>query len=122
MKKWPKDDSPVSFRELVEQIREAILFAFDIKRKNRNKNIPWEGYDIGEDSKVCWPSPNEKFRVKNMKCKEPLDVILGVLLQLGIEQGKRIFKTSTEYKLKELKQKIRMNSLKLKVRLAQEKK
>lgn len=114
MKKWPKkDDKPISFSAICEPIRDAILFAYDIKRKNANKNIPYKGYDIGYSEQATCCSPNEKFTVKNMKYsledqgRDALDEIITVAVQLGIEQGRRVFKSSTEYQLKELTKELR---------------
>ena len=112
MKKWPEKNKTVSFTELKDHIREAILFAYNIKRKNKNRIIPWKGYDIGEDTKITSFSPDERFRVHNMKYSEEdqgrdaLDEILAVAIQLGIEQGRRIFITSSKYSL--LKSELKM--------------
>lgn len=111
-KKWPEQEKPVSFREITKPIKKAILFAYDIKRKNKRYSIPWKGLDIGEDSKVSCFSPDESLKYKNLKYSEreqgrdALDEIIGIAVQLGIEQGKRIFKKSIEYKMLELKSKI----------------
>ena len=40
MKKWPENNETVSFEELVAPICNAVKFAYDLKRKNRDKNIP----------------------------------------------------------------------------------
>jgi len=100
---WPKDDKIVSFVEITEPIREAILFAYTIKRKNKNRSIPWNGLDIGEDEKCTCFSPKDQFHLDNLRYSEDeqgrdaLDEILGLAVRLGIEQGRRIFKNSIEY-------------------------
>lgn len=110
MKKWPKDKSKtVPFRDLVKSVKKALLFAYDLKRKNKNKNIPYNGYNVGNSTLVCDFSPKEKLRVKNLKYnleeqgRDALDVIIGIAVQLGIEQGERSFKGSTEYQLLKIK-------------------
>lgn len=101
------------FSELVKPIKKAILFAYDLKRKNENKNIPYKGYNIGEKSLVTCFSPVETLRVKNLKYsledqgRDALDEIIAIAIQLGIEQGYRIFKDSTEYKLIQLRLSLR---------------
>jgi len=105
MEKWPKDGSEVSFSKIIDPVREAILFAYDINRKNKNRSIPWAGLDIGKDERATSFSPNERLRLKNLKYSEndqgrdALDEILGIAIQLGIEQGRRAFKNSVEYTL-----------------------
>lgn len=95
-KAWPKGNKTVMFTDLVAPCRSAIEFAFDLKRKNRNRSIPWGGYDIGSDTKVTTFAPDEALRLRNLRYNEQdqgrdaLDVILGIAIQLGIEQGRRV--------------------------------
>jgi len=111
MKKWPEDGSTVQFAEIVESVRKAILFAYNIKRKNRNRSIPWDGLDIGNDSKATCFSPEEQLQLEHLRYSEndqgrdALDEILSIAVRLGIEQGQRIFKKGTEYQM----MKIRLN-------------
>lgn len=96
MKKWPKDNKAVSFRDLVEPARKAIEFACSMERKNKRRSIPWAGYDIGEDAKCGSFTPTEALRRGSLdwqledQGREALDVILGVVIQTAIEQGRRI--------------------------------
>jgi hypothetical protein len=109
MEKWPKDGSAVSFRRMGDPVRKAILFAYNIERKNRNRNIPWDGLDIGDAEKARCFSPNEQLKVKNLRYSEgeqsrdALDEIIGIAIQLGIEQGRRVFRNSTEYQLMKIR-------------------
>ena len=107
MKKWPKkDDKPVLFRSLVKGIREALLFAYDLNRKNEDKDIPYAGYETNLPTDF---EPIEKLTVENLtydlkeQDRDALDVILGIAIQLGIEQGKRNFKSSTVYHLMKIR-------------------
>lgn len=114
MKKWPEDGSTVHFEEIIESTKEAILFAYNIKRKNRNRSIPWNGLDIGDSSKATCFSPEEQLRLKHLRYSEndqgrdALDEILSIAVRLGIEQGQRIFKKSPEYQI----MKIHLNLMK----------
>lgn len=95
MKQWPKNGKTVSFRELVKPVREAILFAYRIERVSKNRSIPWTGLNVGDDTLVGDFSPAEKLRRSNLHYSEEsqgrdaLDEIIGIAIQLGIEQGKR---------------------------------
>lgn len=105
MKPWPKNGKTVRFSDLVKDIKKAVLFAYDVKRKNRKKNIPWNGYDIGDAEKVCCLCPDDHLTAENLRYSESeqgrdaLDEIIGLALQLGMEQGRRNFCSSTPYEL-----------------------
>jgi hypothetical protein len=97
MKEWPDNPSKWVYAEdLIEPVVEAIRFAYDLKRKNEDKDIPYEGYNIGRrDLATCLPV-DEHLSAKNLKYSEedqgrdPLQEIVLVAFQLGVEQGRRI--------------------------------
>ena len=110
MKKWPEDETKtVSFRYLVKPVKDAILFAYDIKRKNKGKDIPYNGYDIGKRNKATDFSPDEKLKARNLEYsdveqgRDALTEIIGIAVQLGIEQGERNFKGSTVFQLMKIR-------------------
>lgn len=109
MKKWPTDNETVPIRRLAWGIKDAIKFAYNMTRKNKESDIPYLGYDIGEDTKRGSFSPNQKLRYENLKYqkkeqgRDALDILLVIAIQLGIEQGKRLFIDSNEYKLNQNK-------------------
>jgi hypothetical protein len=94
MRKWPENDKPAVFEEIAIDICSAIRFAYKINRKNKNKDIPWSGVDIGRCSMNL--SPEEQFRAGSLansleeQGRDALTEIVGVALRLGIEQGRRI--------------------------------
>lgn len=93
-KPWPKDGSTVQFSDLVTSIEHAMRFAYILKRRNVSKNIPWSGYDIGDDMKTTSPSPADALTKDSLawqldQGREAMEVILSFAVQLGIEQGKR---------------------------------
>jgi len=108
-KQWPQDDQPVDFSDLADSIQAAILFAYTIKRKNVDKSIPWTGYDIGSDEKVTCFGPDEQLSAKSLayslddQGRTAFEEIIGLAIRLGIEQGRRVFKTSTCYTLEQLR-------------------
>ena len=99
MKQWPKDNKSLSsFEELTEPVVRAIRFAYKLERKNSNLDIPWLGYDIGEKEKGTSRSPDKKLSVEKLKYQEEeqgrsaLETLIGLAVQLGIEQGRRLQK------------------------------
>jgi hypothetical protein len=101
-KPWPKDGKPASFGEdILPPLLRAIRFAYDLKRRNAGKSVPWNGLDIGEEEKVGCHTPKVKLSRRQLKYSEEeqgrdvLEEIVGLAVQLGIEQGRRIDRTST---------------------------
>jgi len=42
--KWPKDGSKtVPLKELTTPVCRAIRFAYNARRRNTNKDVPWDG-------------------------------------------------------------------------------
>ena len=104
MKQWPENDQPASFDDLVEEIYQAIRFAYDIERKNEGVDIPLIGPDAppttlnptgSECLKVNWlgASPEELIRT-------PMEVIIGIAIRLGAEQERRASKQKRVEKVK----------------------
>ena len=95
MKKWPEGNKPARFTDIADPICEAIRAAYELKRKNRSRSIPWTGLDIGDDIKAGSYSPDDKLKRDNLKYDEEnqdrdaLQVIVGIAVQLGMEQGRR---------------------------------
>lgn len=109
LRKWPKDPKkPVSFSDLIGPLKKALLFGYELKRRNKGRSVPYDGYDIGDDEKVTSFSPNVRLRAGNLKHdledqgRDLLDIILGLAVQLGIEQGRRVLRSSTTKDLVQL--------------------
>lgn len=102
-KPWPDDDKPASFSSITDPICEAIKFAYSLKRKNKDN-----GFNIGDDLLAGCFDPKTALSVENLRYdledqgRDALKVIIGIAVQLGIEQGKRRFKDSEGYKLDKL--------------------
>ncbi|MCP4394505.1 MAG: hypothetical protein GY804_09610 [Alphaproteobacteria bacterium] len=110
MKKWnKKNNKTATFSELANPIANAIRFAYNLERKNIDKDIKWTGYDIGEKEKTTCFSPDEKFTAESLafaledQGREALEEIITVAIQLGIEQGRRIHKREIEAPLQTIK-------------------
>lgn len=96
MKEWPTDGATVRFVDLADPIVEAIRFAYDVKRKNRGKDIPWNGYNIGERALLSCHNQQERLTAGSLayaesdQGRDALTEIISVAVQLGIEQGRRM--------------------------------
>jgi hypothetical protein len=120
---WPdKDDEPAMFEPIADAICNAIRFAYKMTRQNINKDIPWSGPNIGSEEKATCHQPIEQLSAKTLaysledQGRDALDEIIGLALRLGIEQGRRILRSSLEYKMinisKNLNTEIQTNRIK----------
>ncbi len=107
---WPeKSGEPAEFSEIVEPVVKAIRFAYRLKRQNKDKDVPWDGLPIGAWGRATCLHNHEALTKDNLNYDEheqgrdPLQTIIGIAVRLGIEQGHRIFKSSTEYHLLKLR-------------------
>lgn len=98
--KWPKDGKPADFSDLVEPVVKALRFCYSMRRKNQGIDVPWNGHNIGRDELVTCFDPLYALSAemltydKEDQGREAVEVIVGIALQLGIEQGRRIERTS----------------------------
>ena len=97
MKDWPEDGKTVDFSEMADSVVDAIRFAYTLERKNDGQAIPWDGLNIGErDLATCF-DPETALSAENLQYddedqgRDALRVLVGIALQLGIEQGRRLF-------------------------------
>ena len=96
MKEWPEGSATARFTDITEPVIQAMRFAYTLKRKNIQRDIPWEGLDIGREEQACCFSPIEKLTAFNLEYsldsqgRDALTEIVGVAVQLGIEQGRRM--------------------------------
>lgn len=99
---WPKDGGPLSFEQITRPVIHAIRFAYDMKRRDRRRNIPWRGPEIGERDMACSPLAAERLKAHRLayaeedQGRDTLEEIVGLAIQLGIEQGRRIAKSDEE--------------------------
>lgn len=110
-----REDKPYSFDEIAEPILRAIRFAYKLERRNKGRSIPWRGPPIGRNEAACSPDFKERLRAGNLayadedQGRDALEEIVGVALQLGIEQGRRI--TMTGPVVKTLRLELRLAEL-----------
>lgn len=93
---WPENDEPAAFEEISEPIIKAIRFAYRLVRRNKTKDIPWSGLDLGQNEKVTCSRPMTKLTADHLafaledQGRDALEEIVSLAIQLGIEQGRRM--------------------------------
>lgn len=105
---WPEDGGPLGFEDLTRPVLHAIRFAYDLKRRDRRRNIPWRGPEIVDTGTLaCCPTISERLKAHRLAYSEEdqgrdtLEEVVGAAIQLGIEQGRRIAKSSEQKLLSE---------------------
>jgi hypothetical protein len=99
---WPENDEPLEFDAITDPIIKAIRYAYKMERRNGGKDIPWTGPNIGKDSAHVCLGPFEALNAARLAYNEEdqgrdaLKVIIGLAMQIGIEQGRRITMNSSE--------------------------
>ena len=107
MKKWPTDlAKPAYFESLADPIVKALKFV------NRNGGIriaddviiPYKGYTIGQEDLACAFDPVESLSPerrnygRDNQSRDIYDVLVGIAIQLGIEQGRRFLRRHMGFK------------------------
>lgn len=93
---WPADNGPLSFEDIARPVLHAIRFAYDLKRRDRRRSIPWRGPEIDKRDQACSPTITERLQAKNLSYveedqgREALEEIITGAIQLGIAQGRRL--------------------------------
>ncbi|MCH8965769.1 MAG: hypothetical protein IIB58_12455 [Planctomycetes bacterium] len=96
IRKWPKNNEPARFPDLADPVVKGIRFAYSIKRRNKDKRIPWLGPDQGKYTKVSCLAPRDGLSKESLawllddQGRDALDVLVAIAVQLGIEQGRRM--------------------------------
>ena len=85
------------FDDLCDATRDAILQAYRVQRRKRCKGVKWEGPSLTSLSLLVGGLSIEEALSEEMlkydeenQGRDPLDVIIGVAIRLGIEQGFRM--------------------------------
>jgi len=96
MKDWPENNQPANFEDIIAPLKKTLRFAYKMRRQNQNKDIPYDGFDIGARQRVTCFHADEILSVELLKFskedqgRDALDEILGIAVRLGIEQGRRL--------------------------------
>ena len=103
MKEWPKDTTKTAyFEDLADPIVKALKFVIRNKgvRIADDVVIPYKGYNIGKDDLACCFDPVEKLSTerrnydRDNQGRDIYDLLVSLAIQLGIEQGRRILRST----------------------------
>ena len=94
LKQWPENGDMVDIEELVDPVVKAIRFAYTISRRNKGRDIPYDGLDIGKESKAVCNGPETKLSnymlERSMENgRNALTELVHLAVLLGYEQGRR---------------------------------
>lgn len=99
MKKWPEDNKPAGFDDLVLPVVQTVKAAYWYEKKPLKFGLTYNGLPLTSCEILATSlTISEKLSAENMKYdeeeqgREPLEVLIGIAVQLGIEQGLRISK------------------------------
>ena len=96
LRNWPVDSQEtVSFEALTAPLERAVQHYYHLKRKNADRDVDYRGYNVGGSMLAGSPPPDERLTVGGLehdreRGRSPADVIIGIAVQLGIEQGERL--------------------------------
>jgi len=103
---WPVDNKPTSFYHLSGAVREAVDFCYTLRRKNSKEDVPWNGPPLPEFLKAQCHEFHDALTADKMEYqlegqdRDAMDVIIGIAMQLGMEQGRRSLKQDIDDELK----------------------
>ena len=104
MKRWPKDRTKTVDAELlIKPVIQALHFAYNMKRRNRDLDIKYTGYNIGPTAAVTCLDAVSQLKAKNLiYCEEDQgyqadEEILALMFRLGVEQGYRLYQANHKH-------------------------
>ena len=100
--KWPQHGRPSTHAKLAKRVSSTIKRAYKLKRVTRRDGGPselaWRGPEVGLATRSALGSAQHQLTAANLaynaqRGREPIDVLAGIAISLGIEQGQRMVKT-----------------------------
>ena len=99
MKSWPEEGGTVRFSDIADPLRDAIDQIYELRRKPPC-DVEWTGYGFPGDDRCEQPEVRLTARSldydEHEQCRDPMRVIIGLAVQLGIEQGVRAERSRRE--------------------------
>lgn len=93
MQDWPKDDKPALFQDITEPLQRSVQWALE----HPGEDVPYNGLDVGEVLRPDLMSAERRlmnvyqiFRAGLTGPVTPLNEIIELAVQIGIEQGRRM--------------------------------
>jgi len=96
MKQWPENGSTVDFDKLIDPIKDILLLAIKKGDKIYKENIKYDGYTNGNYEQATYPAPDKALSKEHLNYekteqnRDVYDILLTIVFQLGIEQGRRM--------------------------------
>lgn len=104
-KQWLSNNAPADFEELIKECKDTLLQGIKYERINTDKDIKWNGHTTTNPyNRHVSLDPDFQLKAKHMKevleaqGRDFIDIILGLAISLGIEQGRRITLTNSHIK------------------------
>ncbi|MHA2280096.1 MAG: hypothetical protein ACXAC5_04370 [Promethearchaeota archaeon] len=103
---WPEDGKAMCFEALSDSVREVVRHCYTLSRKNKKKDVDWKGPSLPRCMQATCLSFEDNLKAESLEYqlhdqgRDAMEVIIGIAIQLGIEQGRRALK---EEVLKEVK-------------------
>ncbi len=97
VRNWPDNNETASFDDMCQPFVDAIKFTYGLKRKNKDKDVPYVGLPLTLSS-ILAGCPQIATRLtsemleydEDDQGRSALEVIVGCAIQIGIEQGHRM--------------------------------
>lgn len=107
MTNWTEDDKEINFEDLVKPVIYAIKQVYILDRRGHGIcDVKWVGPDLPKSMRATCPPYDKRLTAESLRYDEeeqgrdPLEVIIGIAVQLGIEQGRRIHKKDLTFDIK----------------------
>ena len=118
MMDWPEGNKSARFTDIAGPLRHAFLQGAKWSRINADKDIEWTGLPLGPQTNACCHEPEDQLRAETLKYAledqgyDFLDEFIGLVLRLGMEQGRRTYLSGTVYSLRQMQLRMAFDSLK----------
>ena len=104
---WPEGDEVADFESLVTPVIDALKQVYILDRRGHGGfDVKWSGPTLGRTERVTSLSFDNALTKENLEYSEhdqgrdPLTTIIGIAIQLGIEQGRRIHKKDLTFDIR----------------------
>lgn len=95
MKEWPENNEIVPAHELLDPLCDVVIEGYTLRRKDKNKDIPYKGFNLGKHELSSCMRPDELFTAESLayilenQGRTLIEEVICLAFQLGIEQGRR---------------------------------
>ena len=99
--KWPKHGGTVRFSKICEPIRDVVDHLYELKRKSEC-DVLWKGLPLADELSSSCEQPANLLTADSLRYDEhdqgrdPMRVLIGIAVMLGIEQGVRMERMKRE--------------------------